>query len=249
MGRPPAPSRGRFGRRSRIILLLAILITVPQTVLSAQLFTDVPSTSTYYPYIQNIAVAGITKGCAVGKYCPKDFVTREQMAAFINRAGPRAGVAYFSFPIGNTNGQSPPGNSQVATLPIRTTGWEALLITASFSTVTYSAGTYPCEVVYRFRINNEIVGDPMMFDRFNVPPPNTWETRSVSGQYMYVVPAGDHAVSMTYQNVTSSCSTYPANGTLVVQVIPFAWNLKGHHPNGVPASVGPAMQSNGQPVP
>jgi hypothetical protein len=32
-----------------------------------------------------MAEAGLTGGCGAGKYCPKDPVTREQMAAFLRR--------------------------------------------------------------------------------------------------------------------------------------------------------------------
>ena len=37
--------------------------------------------------IDAIRDAGVTTGCALNLYCPKDFVTREQMAAFLNRLG------------------------------------------------------------------------------------------------------------------------------------------------------------------
>jgi S-layer homology domain len=36
--------------------------------------------------INGLAQAGITNGCAAGRYCPRDPVTREQMAAFLHRA-------------------------------------------------------------------------------------------------------------------------------------------------------------------
>ena len=36
--------------------------------------------------INRLAAAGITNGCGGGRYCPTDFVTREQMAAFLERA-------------------------------------------------------------------------------------------------------------------------------------------------------------------
>jgi len=49
-------------------------------------FSDVPPSSWAYDYIQAIRDEGITGGCGNGNYCPKDFVTREQMAAFLIRA-------------------------------------------------------------------------------------------------------------------------------------------------------------------
>ena len=48
-------------------------------------FTD-DETSTYEPYINRVAEAGITGGCGGGKYCPLRNVTRGEMAAFLRRA-------------------------------------------------------------------------------------------------------------------------------------------------------------------
>lgn len=53
-------------------------------------FTDVAAGSTFVVDIERLATAGITKGCnppANTRYCPKDQVTRGQMAAFLDRAG------------------------------------------------------------------------------------------------------------------------------------------------------------------
>ena len=52
-------------------------------------FADVASASTFAEDIGKLATAGITKGCnppANDRFCPKDDVSREQMAAFIVRA-------------------------------------------------------------------------------------------------------------------------------------------------------------------
>jgi hypothetical protein len=49
-------------------------------------FNDVPSSSWAVSYINAIRAAGITQGCGNDNYCPKDPVTREQMAAFLVRA-------------------------------------------------------------------------------------------------------------------------------------------------------------------
>ena len=60
-------------------------------MIASHQFTDVPTSNTFHDDIDAIRDAGVTTGCGV-KYCPKDFVTREQMAAFLNRLGrPRAG--------------------------------------------------------------------------------------------------------------------------------------------------------------
>lgn len=53
-------------------------------------FRDVSSSSIFHRDILRLAAAGITKGCnppANDRFCPKDEVTRETMAAFLRRAG------------------------------------------------------------------------------------------------------------------------------------------------------------------
>ena len=67
--------------------LLGAAIAFPLGVIGSHQFIDVPTSSTFHADIDAIRDAGVTTGCAAGKYCPKDFVTREQMAAFLNRLG------------------------------------------------------------------------------------------------------------------------------------------------------------------
>lgn len=49
-------------------------------------FLDVDAVAWSCPYIKRLSERDITGGCGNGNYCPKAFVTREQMAAFIIRA-------------------------------------------------------------------------------------------------------------------------------------------------------------------
>jgi hypothetical protein len=46
-------------------------------------FSDVPSSSPFFPFVQKMAATGITAGCASGLYCPNNSLTRGQMAVFI----------------------------------------------------------------------------------------------------------------------------------------------------------------------
>jgi hypothetical protein len=48
-------------------------------------FSDVPCTSPFAPWVQELVVRGITAGCAAGLYCPTDPVTRAQMAVFLTK--------------------------------------------------------------------------------------------------------------------------------------------------------------------
>jgi hypothetical protein len=70
------------------------LVAVPIAVYASHQFTDVPNTNPFHADIDWLADAGVTKGCSTTQYCPKDNVTREQMAAFMHRlSGNDPGVA------------------------------------------------------------------------------------------------------------------------------------------------------------
>jgi murein DD-endopeptidase MepM/ murein hydrolase activator NlpD len=69
-------------------------------------FYDVPSTHSFFTQISKLSSAGVTKGCAVGYFCPDANVTREQMAIFIERA---LGVFTPPTPSGQTFQDVPPG--------------------------------------------------------------------------------------------------------------------------------------------
>jgi hypothetical protein len=49
------------------------------------MFNDVSADSPFCPYIEEMARRGITTGCAPGLFCPRNSVTREQMAVFVVR--------------------------------------------------------------------------------------------------------------------------------------------------------------------
>ena len=70
-----------------VAVVAAIAIAFPLGVLATIVFSDVPPSHPFYADIQAVANAGVTTGCGGGKYCPEDFVTRGQMAAFMNRLG------------------------------------------------------------------------------------------------------------------------------------------------------------------
>lgn len=57
----------------------------PVPVTTSDFFTDDES-PIHESNINRLAAAGITGGCAANRYCPNDYVTREQMASFLARA-------------------------------------------------------------------------------------------------------------------------------------------------------------------
>jgi hypothetical protein len=85
--RPPHRTRRT---RARIVAALSVALLValvPTSILAVNPFTDLdPAQATgHNPNIDAIYNAGITTGCAPTEYCPKEFVTREQMASFLAR--------------------------------------------------------------------------------------------------------------------------------------------------------------------
>jgi hypothetical protein len=46
-------------------------------------FADVPASSPYCRWIEELARRGVVSGCGMGNYCPADAVTREQMAVYL----------------------------------------------------------------------------------------------------------------------------------------------------------------------
>jgi hypothetical protein len=55
-------------------------------------FDDVPSSSAFYAFVENVLHNGVTAGCSATSYCPADTVTRQQMAVFLLKA--KEGAAY-----------------------------------------------------------------------------------------------------------------------------------------------------------
>jgi hypothetical protein len=68
-------------------VLVTVLIALPVGVLASHQFADVPDSNPFHTDIDALADSGVTTGCGGSNFCPKDYVTREQMAAFMNRLG------------------------------------------------------------------------------------------------------------------------------------------------------------------
>ena len=85
----PRPSRSVF-----LSIIITMALAFPMgVVLASHQFSDVPDSYPFHDDISALVDAGVTLGCGGGKYCPKAYVTREQMAAFLNRLGSLDGVA------------------------------------------------------------------------------------------------------------------------------------------------------------
>ncbi len=49
------------------------------------MFADVPVSSPFCPWIEEMARRGVVSGCGGGNYCPTSPVTRGQMGVFLTR--------------------------------------------------------------------------------------------------------------------------------------------------------------------
>jgi hypothetical protein len=79
--------RARLSRLPAVLTLAAILVAFPLGALASHDFADVPDSNIFHADISALVDSGVTSGCGGGNYCPSANVTREQMAAFLNRLG------------------------------------------------------------------------------------------------------------------------------------------------------------------
>jgi hypothetical protein len=71
-----------------LVVILVVMVLGPIAVSAVPEFDDVPPDNIFYNDIMWMADHGVTMGCnppVNSMYCPKDYVTREQMAAFMHR--------------------------------------------------------------------------------------------------------------------------------------------------------------------
>ncbi|MEA3292471.1 MAG: S-layer homology domain-containing protein [Pseudomonadota bacterium] len=74
--------------RAQMAVFIIKAIKGPGFVLPAAtgLFIDVPSTSPYAPWVEQLATDGLTEGCGNSVFCPHEVMTRAQLAVFVARA-------------------------------------------------------------------------------------------------------------------------------------------------------------------
>lgn len=74
--------------RVAMIVGVTALVVAPLAAVATHSFNDVPNDNTFHADIAWLKEADVTRGCnppTNNLYCPKDNVTREQMAAFMKR--------------------------------------------------------------------------------------------------------------------------------------------------------------------
>jgi hypothetical protein len=66
-----------------VLLTLLGFLNPPPCVAGAEVFADVPASSPFCRWIEELVRRGVVSGCGGGNYCPLAAVTREQMAVFL----------------------------------------------------------------------------------------------------------------------------------------------------------------------
>jgi hypothetical protein len=76
-------AQGTTREQIAVALAQALNVQIPACVPGQEMFHDVPASSPFCPFIEELVRRGITGGCGGGNYCPNSPVTRAQMAAFL----------------------------------------------------------------------------------------------------------------------------------------------------------------------
>ena len=154
--------RRRFQISTPARLALAVvaiaLVSAPVAVLALHQFTDVPTNHPFHKEIGAVADAGIAQGFGDGTYKPSNNVTRQAMAAFLERGVSRGGHDSDGATLGNNPGL--PLYAVVANVGLDagaagagSTGF--VLLVGSVSASTSSPAACPCLLQVVLSVNGE----------------------------------------------------------------------------------------------
>jgi len=217
--------RHRFRAPRRVAaVVLALAIGVPASVLAADVFNDVPGTGSFHDEIGALAGAGITAGCGGGNFCPTTTITREQEAAFLNRALPR--VARTLVPITMI---APSTLTEVGAVAIQVGGTNSLAIganqfvkvDATFTFYTPAAGAPGlCPCIFLVRLEEDAFSDGGTdgFHYGTILVGQSQQIVSVSRVFEATPGVHNYTVRMTW---TGSGSMNTGFGSVIATTIPF----------------------------
>ena len=143
--------------REQMTLTLAQALNLPAPpacVSGAEMFTDVPASSPFCPYIEELARRGVTGGCAPGLYCPRNFVTREQMATFLVKSVGTAFQTHTGTNLTLSNNPATPTTVNTLLLP----GPSTYLVQATATIFTQTAVGVNCTARMRIQRDGVDVG-------------------------------------------------------------------------------------------
>lgn len=198
------------------VILVTVLIAAPTAVWASHGFTDVVDNNTFHDDIDWLADNAITLGCnppANDEFCPKDKVSREQMAAFMRRfatnLSPRA--AFDS----STNLPDVGGTALTATITAPVGGF--LIINASVYVQRFDAATN--FVVCAVEIDGTTLSGSFMVVDVGGSD-DISETCGTGGAE--IVEAGVHTINL--EILSLAAGTILSGGFLTVLFVPFDAN-------------------------
>ncbi len=230
--------------RNRLPLLISVLALVaavafPLGVLASHSFTDVSNSNPFHEDIAALKDSGVTSGCGGGNFCPKDYVTREQMAAFMNRLGALSDTkipvvnadrvdGYESQDLGRVafgynptliNGALAP-TTGIVTAQIAVPGPGYLAVsgnTTLYNPTADSDGDSSCEL--RFQGGPVLVGSYHQTSTGSTGATNLWVSQCTSQSVTQV--CFTQLYNMEFYVQAGSGTTSAQNATLIVQYTPF----------------------------
>ncbi|MEO6349521.1 MAG: S-layer homology domain-containing protein [Candidatus Limnocylindrales bacterium] len=151
----------RPNRRVAALLLALSLLALPAVALASHQFSDVPTGNPFHDEIEAITGAGITGGFNDGTYRPADAVTRQAMAAFMQRGMGHHSMAFGGTPL--TLSLNPGvGESSAVGVPVRDISLTVPGVTNAFAPqqIVYLHGRVALESV----MSTSTHGCPCTFD-------------------------------------------------------------------------------------
>jgi hypothetical protein len=195
----PTSERPRRRRVGPVLGLVIALLAAPAVVLASHQFTDVPNSNPFHEQISRLVESGITTGCTATTYCPKNAVTREQMAAFLTRGLGNSVASYNELPIEDW------ATTYVADLTIRaggTTGGTGFItIAGDVSVIVFEPLLCPCGIEIGIDQLDAPGTSPQML--FTVTDEELDGIRANAGavEWVFEVPSGVDASFGLYANV------------------------------------------------
>ena len=224
----------RAARLARVVAFgaaMAVIGSISGAYASHQ-FSDVPSSSPFHGAIDHVARAGITEGYADGGFHPTDDVSRQQMAAFLDR-----GLTRVAFDHGTVQDVAPTDPiTPVARLSIRAgasgSGSGFVVLTADFQ-----ASPHGPEISDRLFTTWRLVertGPVSTFgfaqtDLLSLSDVNDISREYASGSLSTVVPiaAGETKDFEVNVDLKSSARDFDVQADLTAVYVPFGWNGGG----------------------